>query len=157
MITYNFPFFKLQYDAPYVTTCYGDGTSCVVWTNEEDITHGANMGIDGDQHKILHELTHSLVALARGSSVCPIAWAQAHNAVMPVGAKYLEELIMAMGYLSMEAAMPEANWWCRLSEVQKFCNPNELAKDIFLLFAGVESKKYCITVEQNEYRHKNTY
>lgn len=155
MITYNFPSFKLQYEAPYVTTIYPDGSSCIVWTNEEDVRHGANMGIDGDQHKLLHELAHSMIALAQGKKVCPIAWAQAHNEDMPVDAKFTEELIMAISYLSLSASMPENYYWCLLAEVQKFCNPNELATDILLLFAGVESKKHDIKIEQNEYKFNN--
>lgn len=147
VITYHFPAFRIEYNPAKgeVATIFNDGAACLVWANDEDIQHGAAMGISAGEHKLLHELVHNMLAIAMGRETCPIVRAQALLQPMPDDAAYLEEMIMALSYMIMWKPMPYADWWKRIGWVQEYTNPFKLVDDIYDLFMYAETNGITIT------------
>jgi hypothetical protein len=136
--TYQFEHFQLTYDHSTgdVTTLFPDGTTCRVWPNEEDEKHAYRLGLSAGEHKLLHELVHSGLAMGEGQSYCPIVWAQAHKQPMPDDAAYREQMIMALSYMVMQQPMEYSDWWGRIGWVQDRANPYEIVHRVCALFNG---------------------
>lgn len=148
MITvYHFPYFKLEYDQQTgrVTTLFSDKSICSVIPNSEDERHGRNLGLSGGQHKLLHELIHSLIATARGKQYCEIVYAQANSLPMPLNAPYIERMVFALSYEAHQTPMLFKDWHDAIEEVKQFTNLPAILRDIKDLQLKINTDKVTIT------------
>jgi hypothetical protein len=76
-----------------------------------DHEHAENLGIFPFQHRLAHELAHSLVAKAIGYDQCPILRAAAYQEPMLQDAEKLEWYYSAVTYLAFGAKMRQADYW----------------------------------------------
>lgn len=144
--TYHFPTFRMEYTlaSGEVRTICNDGKQCLVKPNSEDEKHAAALSISPGSHKRLHEISHSLLAFAMGAEICPIIRAQCLLQPMPDNAKELEEMIMSLSYAALKKPMLNLSWWNELGKVQQYCNPFNLAENIYRLWSGEEIKGVTI-------------
>jgi hypothetical protein len=121
---------SLYYDPKEKTvyTYFLDGTRTGGAVVPEDTEHADLLGITPLQHRLLHELAHSMIAKALGYRECPILMASAHNEPMPDHANELEWFFTVISYLAYYARQRDPGGYETITKlIRKGLDPVHLA------------------------------